>query len=42
MARIVKAGSDAGTEQEIGERVEATVRGVVAALRVERYRKAWR
>lgn len=41
MARV-KVGSDAGTEQEIGERVEATVRGVVAALRVERYRKAWR
>ncbi|MDE0528899.1 MAG: hypothetical protein OXH85_09490 [Truepera sp.] len=42
MARIVKAGSDAGTEQEIGERVETAVRGVVAALWVERYRKAWR
>lgn len=42
MARIVEAGSDAGTEREIGERVEATVRRVVAALRVERYRKAWR
>ena len=39
MARV-RVGSDAGTEQEIG--VETAVRGVVAALRVERYRKAWR